>query len=72
MKEFISSGTLILSWFIFAVSAYLLYWTIIMPAAVLHPFLIALILGFLLYYVSKKLDDRKKGADQWDMIKRKV
>lgn len=72
MKDFISSVTLILSWFGFAVSAYLLYWTIIMPAVVILPFLIALILGFLLYYVSKKLDDRKKSADQWDIIKRKV
>ena len=60
-KEFASSLLLIVSWFIFAISAYLLYWTIIMPLLAIIPFLISLISGLLCFYCSRKLDDRKKG-----------
>ena len=60
-KEFASSLLLMVSWFIFAISAYLLYWTIIMPLLAIIPFLISLISGLLCFYCSRKLDDRKKG-----------
>lgn len=60
MKEFASSFLLIVSWFIFVVSAYLLYWTIIMPLLAIIPFLIFLCSGLLCFYCSRKLDDRKK------------
>nr|WP_100011882.1 hypothetical protein [Lentibacillus sediminis] len=59
-KEFISSFLLIISWFIFAVSAYLLYWTVIMPFYFIIPFLISLFTGLLCLWLSRKLDDRKK------------
>ncbi|MGJ7922603.1 hypothetical protein [Neobacillus sp. LXY-4] len=61
IKEFASSFLLIVSWFIFAVSAYLLYWTIIMPILAIIPFLISLISGFLCLLCSRKLDGRKKN-----------
>ncbi|QCR34432.1 hypothetical protein C1N55_07080 [Lysinibacillus sp. SGAir0095] len=60
LKEFTSSFLLIVSWLIFAVSAYLLYWTIIMPLLALIPFLISLSSGLLCFYCSRKLDDKKK------------
>ena len=59
-KEFASSLLHIVSWFIFAISAYLLYWTIIMPLLAIIPFLISLISGLLCFYCSRKLDDRRK------------
>lgn len=58
-KEFLSSLLFILSCFVFAISAYLLYWTIIMPIIVIIPFLISLFSSLLLYHLSRKLDDRK-------------
>lgn len=61
IKEFASSFLLIVSWFIFAVSAYLLYWTIIMPLLAIIPFFISLTSGLLCLYCSRKLDDRKKN-----------
>lgn len=48
------------SWFIFIVSAYLLYWIIIMPTLVIIPFLISSIFGLLCFYFSRKLDDIRK------------
>ena len=60
LKEFASSILFILSWFIFAISAYLLYWTIVMPLLAIIPFLISLCSGLLCFYLSKKLDDRNK------------
>ncbi|BAC12886.1 hypothetical conserved protein [Oceanobacillus iheyensis HTE831] len=61
MKEFLSSLLLIISWFIFAVSAYLLYCTIIMPMLAIIPLLISFVIGFLCFYLSRKLDDRRKN-----------
>ncbi|GAB3069310.1 hypothetical protein [Virgibacillus ainsalahensis] len=60
IKEFASSFLLIFSWFIFALCAYLLYWTIIMPLLAMIPFLISLSSGLLCFYFSRKLDDRNK------------
>ncbi|MEH7111640.1 hypothetical protein V7124_04560 [Neobacillus niacini] len=59
MKEFTSSFLLIISWFIFAISAYLLFWAIIMPLLAIIPFLISLVIGLLFFYCSRKLDVRK-------------
>lgn len=60
IKEFASSLLLIVSWFIFAISAFLLFWTIIMPQLMIIPFLITLISGLLCFYCSRKLDASKK------------
>lgn len=60
IKEFASSLLFIFSMFIFAISAYLLFWVIVMPALAIIPFLILLCSGLLCFYYSKKLDDRKK------------
>jgi len=60
IKEFISSFLFIISWVIFAISAYLLYWTIIMPLLAIIPFLISLSAGLLCFYCSRKLDGREK------------
>ncbi|WP_332647047.1 hypothetical protein [Lysinibacillus sp. 54212] len=61
IKEFASSILLIVSWFIFAISAYLLFWTIIMPGLAIVPFLISFISGLLCYNISRKLDASKKS-----------
>ena len=55
LKEFASSLLLIISWLLFAVSAYLLYWTIIIPGLAIIPFLISLFSGLLCFYCSRKL-----------------
>lgn len=60
-KELTSSFLLIISWFLFAISAYLLYWTIIMPEYVIIPFLLFVAAGLLCFYSSRKLDDRGKA-----------
>lgn len=60
LKEVTSSFLFIISWFLFAISAYLLYWTIIMPLLAIIPFLISIGTGLLCFYCSRKLDDRKK------------
>ena len=60
IKEFASSLLLIISLFIFVISAYLLYWTIIMPLVAIIPFLISLVSGLLCFYCSRKLDGEKK------------
>lgn len=60
LKEFASSFLYIVSWFIFAISAYLLYWVIIMPLLAIVPFLFSLGTGFLCFYCSRKLVVRKK------------
>ncbi|CAN7279353.1 hypothetical protein [Rossellomorea sp. LjRoot5] len=60
-KELTSSFLLIISWFLFAISAYLLYWTIIMPAYVIIPFLLFVATGLVCFYSSRKLDSRKKA-----------
>ncbi|TMU83554.1 hypothetical protein FGG79_19175 [Bacillus sp. BHET2] len=59
-KELTSSFILIISWFLFAISAYLLYWTIIMPEYAIIPILIIIAIGLLCFYSSRKLDGRKK------------
>jgi len=61
LKEFASSFLFIVSWVIFAISAYLLYWAIIMPLLAIIPFLISLCSGLLCFYLSRKLDDRRKN-----------
>ncbi len=48
-KEFVLSFLLIISWFIFAISVYLLYWAIIMPVLGAIPFLF---LSLSVYYAS--------------------
>ncbi|MFT9598742.1 hypothetical protein [Mesobacillus sp.] len=60
MKEFFSSLLFILSILIFAITAYLLYWTIVMPGWFVVPFLISLIIGLVTLYVSKKIGVRKE------------
>lgn len=59
LREFASSFLLIVSWLLFAISAYLLYWTIIMPLLAFIPFLISLFSGILCFYFSKKLDRKQ-------------
>ncbi|WP_406686564.1 hypothetical protein [Rossellomorea vietnamensis] len=59
-KELASSFLLIISWFLFAISAYLLYWTVIMPEYVIIPFLLFAAAGLLCFYSSRKLDGRGK------------
>ena len=59
LKEFASSFLFIVSCLIFAISAYLLYWAIIMPLLAIIPFLISLVTGLLCFYISKKLDTKK-------------
>jgi hypothetical protein len=61
IKEFAASFLLIVSWFIFAITAYLLYWTIVMPILAIIPFLISLSIGLVCFYLSKKIDGGKKG-----------
>ncbi|WP_238018739.1 hypothetical protein [Oceanobacillus jordanicus] len=61
LKEFVSSILLIVSWFIFAISAYLLYWTIVMPLLAIIPFFISLAIGLLYFFISRKLDVRKNN-----------
>jgi hypothetical protein len=61
LKEFASSFLLIMSWFIFAISAYLLYWAIIMPLIAIIPFLTSLVTGLLCFYCSRKLGDGRKN-----------
>ncbi|MCR8848413.1 hypothetical protein NQ095_08370 [Rossellomorea sp. SC111] len=58
-KELTSSFLLIISWFLFAISAYLLYWTIIMPSYAIIPFLLIAASGLLCFYSSRKLDGRR-------------
>ena len=57
-KELTSSFLLIISWFLFAISAYLLYWTIIMPGYAIIPFLLFVAAGLLCFYSSRKLDGK--------------
>ncbi|MFC4323002.1 hypothetical protein [Litchfieldia salsa] len=61
LKEFMSSLLFIVGWFVLAISAYLLYWAIIMPILAIIPFLISLGTGLLCLYCSRKLDVRKKA-----------
>lgn len=61
LKEFVSSFLFIVSLLIFSISAYLLYWTMIMPLLAILPFLISLSSGLVCFYLSKKLDDRRKN-----------
>lgn len=58
MKDFLSSFLFITSLLIFAISAYLLYWAIIMPLWAFIPFCLVLSAGLLCFYCSKKLDIR--------------
>ncbi|GLB61468.1 hypothetical protein [Cytobacillus sp. NCCP-133] len=63
LKEFASSFLYIVSWLLFAISAYLLYWTIIMPMLAIIPLTIMLTAGFLCRYFSKKWDSRGENAE---------
>lgn len=60
MIDFLSSFLLISSWLLFAISAYLLFWAIIMPILGFIPFCLVLSAGFLCFSCSKKLDSRSK------------
>ncbi|WP_286181133.1 hypothetical protein [Bacillus sp. ISL-37] len=41
---------------IFTITAYLLYWTIVMPGWFVVPFLISLTIGLVTLFVSKRID----------------
>jgi predicted PurR-regulated permease PerM len=58
-KEFLSSFLMLISWVVFAITLYLFYWTIVMPAVVLVPFVLSLLIGLLCRYFSKKLDSKE-------------
>ncbi|RAS75929.1 hypothetical protein A4R27_21625 [Priestia endophytica] len=60
MREFLSSFLLITSWLIFAISGYLLFWTILAPYYMFIPFAIILSIGLLCRYLSKKLVSNSK------------
>ena len=60
LKEFASSILLITSWIIFAISAYLFYWVIIMPYLAIIPFLLSLAAGLLCFFGSRILDVKKE------------
>jgi len=47
LKEFASSFLLIVNWLIYAISAYLLFCTIVMPLLAIIPFLISIVIGLL-------------------------
>jgi len=59
LREFASSFLFIVSCLIFAISAFLLYWAVIMPILAIIPFLISLVTGLLCFYSSRKLDTKK-------------
>lgn len=59
LKEFLSSFLLVVSWFVFAITTYLLFWTIIMPSIAIIPFLISFGVGLMCFYLSKRLDGRR-------------
>ena len=59
LKEFASSFLFIVSCLLFLISAYLLYWAVMMPLLAIIPFLISLGTGLLFFYSSKKLDAKK-------------
>ncbi|WNF22976.1 hypothetical protein [Mesobacillus jeotgali] len=61
MKDFLSSLLFILSILIFAITAYLLFWTIMMPGWFVLPFLISLIIGIITFWSSKKLGSQEKS-----------
>lgn len=54
-RDFLSSFLLVVSWFVFAITAYLLFWTIIMPSIATIPFLISFGVGLMSFYLSRKL-----------------
>ncbi|NQD68385.1 hypothetical protein HP456_20970 [Bacillus haikouensis] len=53
-REFSSSFLLIVSWLIFLISAYLLYWTVVMPGIVIVPFLVSIGLGWTCRHLSRR------------------
>ncbi|PLS17611.1 hypothetical protein CVD28_11500 [Bacillus sp. M6-12] len=61
MQDFLSSFLLICSWLIFAYTAYLFFWAILMPLWAFIPFCIVLSVGLICLYCSKKLDSRRKN-----------
>ncbi|MGR3764492.1 hypothetical protein [Rossellomorea sp. NS-SX7] len=53
--EFASSFLLVVSWFIFIVSVYILYWTFVMPGLAFIPFLISVVAWLSCRYLSRRL-----------------
>ncbi|MGV2939283.1 hypothetical protein AB5I83_06810 [Mesobacillus sp. LC4] len=66
MKDFLSSLLFILSILIFAITAYLLFWTVMMPGWFILPFVISLIMGIVTFWSSKRLGRplEKKHAER--------
>jgi len=60
MKDFLSSLLFILSWLIFAITAYLLFWTVMMPGWFIVPFVISLTVGIVTFWSSKRLGSPKE------------
>lgn len=53
MKDFISSFLLICGWLCIAISAYLLFWTVVTPLWAFTPFCISISLGLVYLYFKK-------------------
>ncbi|AST96231.1 hypothetical protein BC8716_09845 [Shouchella clausii] len=60
MKDFLSSALLICGWLFTAISAYLLFWTVVTPLWAIIPFLVFLSMGLLCLRISKKLNNRRQ------------
>lgn len=61
LKDFASSFLLIISWLLFSLCAYALYWTIVIPGLAIVPFLVFLISSLICFYCSRKLNARRKA-----------
>lgn len=55
MKDLLSSAFLICGWLCMAISAYLLFWTVVTPLWAFTPFCTSVSLGLVCIYISKKL-----------------
>ncbi|PAE89087.1 hypothetical protein CHH72_09595 [Shouchella clausii] len=60
MKDILSSAFLICGWLCMAISAYLLFWTVVTPLWAIIPFLVFISMGLLCFRISKKLNNRRK------------
>ncbi|GKV56572.1 hypothetical protein NCCP2222_25190 [Sporosarcina sp. NCCP-2222] len=62
LKEFASSLLLIISWLLFALSAYALYWSVVIPGLALIPFLVLFVSALLSMYLSMKLVGKRRAG----------
>lgn len=60
MKDVLSSAFLICGWLFIAISAYLLFWTVVTPLWAIIPFLVFISMGLLCLRISKKLNNRRQ------------